>query len=277
MVERLKAAIEKARERREALSPDAREGATTPARRASEEPGPAWTTLPERTLDAAALRRRRIMNFERDPRYNPPFDLLRTRLLRICGERGWRRIGVTSPTKGCGKTMLTANLSFSLARQAPNHVLVLDVDLRAPSLGRILGVRPDAPLTDVLSGAADYGSCVVKIADRLAVGLNESPVVDAAERLQAPATATALSRMLTALNPRIVLYDLPPMLAGDETIGFLDKLDAVLMVAAAGETTAKQIEECERLLADAAPLIGVVLNKCEEPDFEGYQYDYAGA
>lgn len=275
MVERLKAAIEKARERRGAggaTSPEG--GALAPVRGPNRS---SWAALPEQALDGPRLRRGRIGNFERNPRINQPFDVLRTRLLKICAANGWRRIGVTSPTKGCGKTMLCANLAFSLARYAETYALVVDLDLRAPHLGRTLGLSADASIVDMLNGAADHKSALVRVGDRLAFGLNDKPVPDASERLQSAETQTALSRMVAALAPTIVIYDLAPMLQGDETIGFLDNLDGVIVVAAAGATTAEQIEECDRLLGDAAPLIGLVLNKCEDDGPEGYQYDYAAA
>ncbi len=277
MVERLKNAIEKARERRNALAEtDAAAGARPPAAAGLTDRA-AWDALPLRTLDATHLLRRRVVNHERSASVNPPFDLLRTRLLKVCAENGWRNIGVTSPTKGCGKTMLTANLAFSLARTAATYTIVLDFDLRFPQLAATLGLAVEGTCAEMLQGVRSHDSVLVRVSDRLAFGLNASPVVGAAELLQAAAAREALRRMNAALSPTIVLYDLPPMLGGDDTIGFMDQLDAVLLVAAAGETTAAQIEECDQLLGNSAPLIGVVLNKCEAEGPEGYPYDYTAA
>jgi Mrp family chromosome partitioning ATPase len=277
MVERLKAAIEKARERRGALGQEGGAAASTGSALTLRADRAAWEALPSATPDAALLRRNRVVNFERGPRFNEPFDLLRTRLLKVCADNGWTRIGVTSPTKGCGKTMLCANLAFSLARRAGVHAVVVDLDLRAPKLSQTLGLSADARIVDFLNGEIGHEAVTTRIGDQLAFVLNDRSAPDAAERLQDPRSRAALSRMIDALSPTIVLYDMAPMLVGDETIGFLDDLDAVLFVAAAGQTRADQIEECDRLLGSAAPLIGVVLNKAEEAGSESYQYDYAAA
>jgi Mrp family chromosome partitioning ATPase len=269
VVERLRDAIEKARDRRKLV---VTQGVHPPP---STTTTPAdWSMLPERTLDAKHLREHRIVNFERQSVLSEPFDLLRTSLLKLDTGGKCQRIGVTSPTKGCGKTTICANLSFSLARHVSARALVLDLDLRAPMLGRVLGVEADISVADMLTGAAGYEASLLRIRERVAVGLNGHAVADAAEILQSKQTANTLSSIIDALSPTVALYDLPPMLVGDDALGFLDQLDGVLLVAAAGVTTAAQIEECERLLGENALTLWVVMNKCEDEARGSYSYEY---
>lgn len=277
MVERLKAAIEKARERRSGLETAGSETRTlTPMGPRSDRA--AWAALREQALNERFLMSRRIVNVVRDPRTSQPFDLVRTRLLKVCSENRWRRIGVTSPTKGCGKTMLTANLAFSLARHVATYTMVLDIDLRAPSLAKVLGLSVDGLMADFLRGEIGYENILVRVSERLAFGVTMQATPGAAELLQDAAAEAALSRLITALEPTIVLYDLPPMLGSDDTLGFMDKLDAVLLVTAAGSTLTEQVEDAERMLASTStPLAGVVLNKAEDEPAESYQYSYASS
>ena len=72
-----------------------------------------------------------------------------------------------------------------------------------------------------------------------------------------------ITAVTTRLDPDIVLFDLPPMTIDDDALAFLPKVDATLLVVAAGVTTAAQVDECERQISQTQKLLGVVLNKCE--------------
>jgi Mrp family chromosome partitioning ATPase len=99
-------------------------------------------------------------------------------------------------------------------------------------------------------------------------------VKDSAELIQSPQAAASLAALIDRYRPEIVLYDLPPMLVSDDVIGLLPQVDAVLLVVAAGQSTAKDVSACEALLSDAANFIGVILNKCRDDPRDSYTYDY---
>ena len=205
----------------------------------------------------------------RDPA-NASFDLLRTRLLQALKARGWSQVAITSPTKGCGKTFVAANLALSLSRRASCRTVLMDLDLRMPSLATVLGVRQPGRIFDFLTGARPIEAHLRRVAPNLAVALNATPVFDSAELIQEPPMARTLAAMRATLRPDVVLYDLPPALACDDVIAFLPQVDGVLLVAGGGITSAEQVRECERLFADHAPLLGVILNKSEDPAIEPY-------
>ena len=72
-----------------------------------------------------------------------------------------------------------------------------------------------------------------------------------------------------------MIFDMPPMQAGDDVMAFASRVDCVLLVAAAEETTIKQVDLCERNLATQTNVLGVILNKCRymgDEDSYGY-YD----
>ncbi len=272
MVERLKAAIEKAREQRGGALAQGAPAAAGPAQGA---PAGNWGRLAEIAPDPAALRRGRVVSWDRaDPAYLS-FDVLRTRLLSACRERGWTRIAITSPTQGCGKTTVAANLAFSLARQPETRTALIDLDLRAPRLAALLGLREKIDIAAYLEGRTPHETALRRLGDNLALGLNTERVRNSAEMLQNTRTADILRDMTRWLSPDLTLCDLPPLLVSDDAIAALTHVDATLLVVAADETTPRQIEDCERLLGENANFLGVVLNKCRAEATATQYYDYA--
>lgn len=265
-MERLRDAIAKARASR-------LEGAAEPARRppirapqAARPAADTWPALRAIELDDGRLAEERIVSWKKSDPAHVAFDVLRTRLLRVLVANGWRKVLITSPSKGCGKTTVALNLAMSLSRQAAARTLMIDLDLRTPRVARRLGLDDDhLSIVDWLSSDEPPRSHVVRVGDNLAICPNNSPVENSAEVLHDVRTAQRLDAAITELDPAVVIYDTVPMLVSDDTLGFLPQVDCVLMVAGAGHTTAEQIEECERLLEGNSNFLGVLLNKCVLP------------
>ena len=236
---------------------------------AEAAPEALWAALRPVTLDPAGLARGRVIAGGRADPAHVPFDLLRTRMSRALRERGWRRVGITSASPGCGKTFVTANLAMSFARRASCRVLAMDLDLRIPSLARALGLEAPGLMEDLLTGRTAPARHLRRVGPHRALGLNGAPARNPAELLDEEATARALARIEADLAPEVVLYDLPPTLVCDDVLAFLPRLDAVLLVAAGGVTTASQIRACEAAFGET-PLLGVILNRAEDVAVEPY-------
>ncbi|MEM7683613.1 MAG: CpsD/CapB family tyrosine-protein kinase [Pseudomonadota bacterium] len=235
----------------------------------------AWTALEPVELNPAHLERNRIITHDRTDPAHAAFDVLRTRILRVFKKHGWTRLGITSPSKGCGKTFVASNLAFSLARHAECRTVLLDLDLRLPSLSKVLGVGQIEPIDWFLSGDVEPERFLHRSGENLALGLSAKKTPNPAETLLAPTAAEALARMHARLAPDIVIYDLPPMLAADDVLGFLPQLDCVLLVVGGGKTRPDEVTECERLLADQTHLLGVLMNKAEDASTSRYGYSAA--
>ena len=80
--------------------------------------------------------------------------------------------------------------------------------------------------------------------------------------------------MIATFAPDIVIYDLPPLLVGDDALAFMRNLDAALLVIAAGETRPYEVEECEAMLSEETNFLGVLLNKVERGAGSDYYYGY---
>ncbi len=223
-----------------------------------------WDSLNVAVLEQAELARNGLFLNASESPAAAAFDILRTRVSQAMADRGWRRIGVTSPTHGCGKSFTAANLALALSRRPGSRTVLLDLDLRRPGLHRLFGLKPAGALRDFLDGSQPMESMFFRAGRGLALGLNADPVADAGDVLHAPETESALQALDTQLDPDVVVLDLPPALAGDDVIALAGKVDAVLIVADGTQTTAKEIRACERMFEGRIPLMGVVLNRAEE-------------
>lgn len=201
------------------------------------------------------------------------FDILRTRLLHGLTEKGWKRIAVTSPTHGCGKSFVATNLAFSLARRPASRTVLMDLDLRHPEISQMLGQREEVALGEFLSGEQPLESVFRRFNRTLALGLNSEPIEMASETLHDPDTVAALNAMMEQLDPEVVIYDLPPALVNDDVLALGSSVDAVLLVTDGSKSSPAEIRACEKMLQGRIPLMGVVLNRAQ--DFNAGRYRYA--
>lgn len=274
-MERIQAAIQKAKEQRAAAAPLPRRPANgTEARAAwpAQRPvGPIWAELEAFTPDPTVMRDNRIVTFERRDPVHATFDMMRTKALRMMRDKGWTSLGITSPTAGCGKTTVGLNLAFSFAHQADMHTVLMDLDLRRPAVAKHIGLTRQQSMASVLQGTRDLPENFVRYGENLAIGTSARGIRSASELLQHAATARVLADLKTAFQPDIMIYDLPPMLVNDDVMAFLPHVDCVLLVAAAERSRLDEIDKCEQDLAEQSNVIGVILNKCRYP---GEDYGY---
>lgn len=264
-MERIQAAIARARQAREAS------GAASPARSSVLAPG-GWGAMPRHEISRAHMERMRLSNDAASGDFTA-FDVLRTRAMKLMKAKGWTRLAITSPTPACGKSTVALNLGFSLARREDVSALLFEADLRRPSLAQKINLDPPHAVCDVLTGVAPLAENACRLAQRFAVSTGRADRNRPANLLQSPRVGPALQAIQDQYRPTVMLFDTPPLLAGDDTIAFLQNVDCVLLVAAAEQTTIKEIDACEREIANYSNVLGVLLNKCRFND-EGYGYAY---
>ncbi|MGE3146737.1 MAG: CpsD/CapB family tyrosine-protein kinase [Pseudorhodoplanes sp.] len=270
-MEKLEAALAKAREMRRAAlgAPEVVREKVTPG---SGQAAGIWTSLPEVQLSPMKALRNRITALAGN-KDATPYDMLRSRTIRLMKDKGWTRLAVTSPGAACGKTTVAINLALSLSRQKDLKVMLIDLDLRRPSLHRTIGHMPVRSMHEVLEGAAGFEDVAVRMGTNLILAMNAGPARHPAELLQSAATRETLDSIERRWQPDIMLFDMSPMLASDDNVGFLGNVDCALLIAAAESTTLSNIDLCEKELAQLTNVLGVVLNKCRyQDDSVGYAY-----
>jgi protein-tyrosine kinase len=278
-MERIQAAIRKAKEQRMALpggAPPAARGRAAAAANgqaavALQPEAPIWAELPAFHPSPRQMERSRIVTFsDRDPAHTH-FDMLRTKVLRLMRQHGWVSLGVTSPSNGCGKTTTCINLAFSLAHQPDVRTVLVDLDLRRPAIAHHLGLDRPQSMASVLQGTRPIAENFVRYGDTLAIGTNAQGIRDSAELLMNAATAQGVADIREAFRPDVILYDLPPMLMSDDAAAFMPHLDCVLLVAGAEKSRLDEVDKCEHDLAEQTNVIGIVLNMCR---YSGEEYGY---
>lgn len=201
------------------------------------------------------------------------FDMMRTKMVQQCKANDWKRIAITSPTPKCGKTTTTANLGFSLARHADMRIIIVELDLRRPALAATLGIKDPHYFAKSLAGREAPEDHLLCFAGNLAFGTNQAAAANPSELLQSAQTQESLARLEEYFQPDLMIFDTAPLLASDDTIGFLQNVDATLLIAAAEMTTIEEIDVAESEISEVCEVMGVVLNKCRYGG-AGYGYEY---
>ena len=230
-----------------------------------------WNDMAHISVNEALLDRNLVITASRTDPAHSVFDVLRTRLVMALADKGWTRVAVTSPTDGCGKTFTAVNLAIALSRYDSCRTVLLDMDMRRPGdMARMLGARAPGSMADFLRGGRAVeahmlrmGQNLLKIGPNLAIGLNDRVESYASEILKHPDTTRVLERMTADLQPDVVLYDMPSVLSHDDVLAFRQHFDAVLLVSGGGVTTPDDLSNVMRLMGEAMPLLGVVLNRGE--------------
>ena len=214
------------------------------------------------------------MTHSKDDPAHVPFDILRTKIMKLFERNGWKSVAVTSPTMACGKTLIATNLAFSFARQKTSRTVLADVDLKRPQVRKVIGLDSKLSMGDFLIGEIGVADYFKRYDGNLALGTTYQSFRHSAELLQDQKAADAIAEMHRALEPDVVIYDLPPMLASDDVMSFLEHVDCALLIAAAGTSTIREIDECEKQLSDLTSVAGVILNKYDLKSESYYEYDY---
>lgn len=204
------------------------------------------------------------------------YDMLRTRVLHRARTHGWNTIGLTSAGQNDGKTLTAVNLALSLARERNSEVVLLDLDMRNPSVCKALGIESRRDLIDYFKGEADPRDVFMSVGvENLFVAGNVHNSQEAAELLASSKLPELLSFVRRSTKNPIILVDLPPVLLTDDALIVAPHLDAMLLVVSEGATPRSSLSRARDLLSDFK-LAGYVLNKSSE-SIGGSEYGYGYA
>ena len=191
---------------------------------------------------------------------------LRTRLAQMEGAGGLRTVLITSPQKGEGKSVTAANLALTMAQELQRRVVLVEADLRKPSLQHLFGLPPGPGLAEYLTGAVDLKDALQFVPEH---NLTLLPAGTAPLNPAELLGSTAMRRLLDHLRTRFdrVILDTPPVLPLADVAILAPIVDGSLLVVRAGVTPKPAIENALRAF-DASRLLGVVLNE------SGLEQDY---
>jgi capsular exopolysaccharide synthesis family protein len=215
------------------------------------------------------------------------FHLIRAHLRYFNVDRDLRVLMVVSAAPGDGKTTIARNLAAAAARMG-SRVLLVEVDLRRPTIAQQLNISTGPGLTDVLIGALSLNEATQSIdlglpPDEGSKGRAFEVLVAGATLPPNPAELIESHTMEELLQQARIKYDLvvvdtPPLTAVSDAFPLLQKADGVIIVGRVGRNRRDIAERLHETLSGAgAPLLGVVANGFK-PGRQGaysYTYDYA--
>ena len=197
---------------------------------------------------------------------------LRTSLLQKGKKQKLKTIAIASIAPGEGKSVTALNLAWLLAQTEGIRALVIDGDMRRPSLCRYLGIDDGPGLSELLDGELALSDVVVKLEPSgLHLLPGGRPRSEVAEQISGPHFAKILEQVQASFD--FVIIDAPPLAVFVDAKVLINQTDGALLVLRRNFTTYKEIE---RVLGGLPRqrMLGVVLNQAEETLLSGrYYYD----
>lgn len=256
-------AIEKAREQRQSgtVANEPREPQARAAARASATQKIEYTQTRVVELNAEQMRRERIIAAADEDRRADAYRQLRTQILRKFRENNWHTLAITSPNSQAGKTLTAINLAISLSLEVNQTVMLVELDLRNPTILSKLGIEHEYGLVDVVHGRAELSQALVNPGfERLVILPNCGTQKRSSELLSSPQMGALLHEIVHRYESRLIIFDLPALLDDDDALVFAPYADATLLVVEDCVSRRDDIERCKQLL-HGTRLLGTVLNK----------------
>jgi capsular exopolysaccharide synthesis family protein len=213
------------------------------------------------------------------------FRSLRSRVQQARYEAPLKTILISSGMPAEGKTFVAANLAMSLARNSVNRILLVDGDLRRPTIHRLLGAPNTPGLSEYLAGSAvlkdimqrDRSTKTVEPATARSISnLTFIPAGKCGDNSSELAANHRIEKLVAALSPHFdwILIDSPPVLAVTDAVELARAADGVLLVARAGHTPFDVAQRAQAAFSNSR-ILGFVLNAVKDtPPSGAYNYYY---
>ena len=214
--------------------------------------------------DRRVLRRHKVMTVCHEWKASDHLKILRTQILNKLGELDGNTVLITSAHPQEGKTFTAINLAVSFSQELQRTALLVDADLRKPSIHQRFGIDVQQGLTDYLLQRADLPSLLVNPGiPKLTLLPGGRGITNSAELLGAPRMEDLVKEMKARYPDRFVIFDTSSVLTCADPHVFSRYVDGVLIVVEAERTSKADIHRVLEMLDDR-PVIGLVYNKMRE-------------
>ena len=189
--------------------------------------------------------------------------ILRSRILHPQnGRKRPQTIMITSSAPQEGKSFVSASLAVTMARGLDQHSLLVDCDLRRPSLAKMFGLSSVCKrgLSDYLKEDCDPSEFIHKTSvEKLSLLASGQPPVNPAELLSSERMARLVAELSGRYSDRFIIFDTPPYHVASEAGVLAKEVDGVVLVVGYGKSDKSQIKDMVELIG-AEKIIGVVFN-----------------
>lgn len=199
------------------------------------------------------------------------YKLMRTQVLQRLDQLDASTLAILSASSSEGKTLTALNLAIAVAAELGRTALLVDFDLRNPSVHKRLGFEPEVGVEACLQSGRAAQDVIVRVAGypRLSIMPARDPVEHSSELLASQRAANLVAELRGRYADRIVIFDLPPVLQSDDALAFSRWVQAGLFVIAEGRTQREEVAGAFTLVREL-PMIGTVLNGSREPQKSVY-------
>jgi protein-tyrosine kinase len=214
------------------------------------------------------------------------FRSLRSRIYQARYEGPLKTILISSGMPSEGKSFVAANLAMSLARNSVNNILLIDGDLRRPTIHKLLGAPIEPGLTEFLAGTAELNSIMQRdltpesereSGQRGISNLTLIPAGRCGDNSSELVSNRRIDELIVNLSPHFdwILIDSPPVLAVTDAVELARAADAVLLVVRGAATPYDVAQRTQANFANSR-ILGFVLNDIKHAPRRGYYYYYYG-
>ena len=188
---------------------------------------------------------------------------LRTKILYPDSDEHISSIMISSCSAQEGKSFVCANLGISIAHSMERHALMVDCDLRRPSLQNLLGLKHKKGLTNYLQNKDNLSELIQPTRlSKLSILPSGPPPRNPAELVSSHKMSTLLDEVKLRYNDRLILLDSPPFLAASETLVLAQQVDKVILVVRWGKSARESIKKMVEAIGKSK-IIGIVFNAYE--------------
>jgi len=204
------------------------------------------------------------------------YKMLRSQLLFPAGGSVPKTILVTSAIPGEGKSIVSSNLAISIALGKQEHVLLIEGDLRRPSLATLFGLKNSRGLSDYLLEEDELSNLLCKTAvDKLTLLPGGRLTKNPYELLSSQRMIDLLEEVRDRYQDRYIILDSTPAQVAAETSVLSKFIDGIILVVRYGKSSRKVIRETVEKIGKEK-FIGVVFNGLEGKYPNRYYYKYYG-
>lgn len=201
------------------------------------------------------------------------FKVLRTNILFPAQGKVPKTILVTSPMPGDGKSLISANLAIAIAQGVEEYVLLMDCDIRKPTIHTLFGYNTLNGLSDYLLQSKDLAQFLTPtVIPKLSILPGGKPPANPSELLTSKKMKALLEEVRDRYEDRIIVIDSPPPSMAPETNALAQLVDGVVVVVKIGKTPRSAVTELVGALGKEK-MLGVVPNYCDQSVKKYYGYD----